>query len=585
MKKVLFSLCVLFFLPIMSLGYYDDFNGYENYYKVIDSCDGVTTGLTADTVVGQTDVSGIGSTSAKVSNGFKWDKNGTASGSYIKGDALYSSSMIDISAITNKNLAFWYYLPPLSSGNITKVGGMLSDKNTINDASGSYVVATQTTIVSNSGWHFFKQPLTVGTILPDYSKIQSIKVGITCSNSLATATGIMVDDIRVVSNTNTTNGVWNEASGIWNIFTDGVEKVYCQYGNCDLTLPSVFVSSVSSAPQYKDFVYIAKMKYLDTETDYFGIVFKYQQSTKNYYIFDYNRLSSKVELRKYITGTGFSDVATTTVTFAPGVNTYFWLRVVSIGSNIKAYTSTVADPTTETDWTKQFDVSNLVYNIPGNIGLLAYSSVLTKGGGTVYFDKLKLLPIPSYASASSGDKEVKLGWISYSYTGEIASCNIYRSETSGGPYNKINTSTSISYTDTNVTNGTTYYYKVTANVVVGTSTEETGIALSSEVSATPHPGIVVSNNPFTPNSSNPAFQKVTFTVYNPGNDVIELKVYQPTGVLINTVTINGGPTISWDGTNSSGGVVEGGIYIYQIKTGGSVAGNGSIILAKWYCQK
>ena len=52
---------------------------------------------------------------------------------------------------------------------------------------------------------------------------------------------------------------------------------------------------------------------------------------------------------------------------------------------------------------------------------------------------------------------------------DLAGYNLYRAMQSGGPYTKINTSliTTNSYTDTNTTDGTTYYYVVTAVDHVG----------------------------------------------------------------------------------------------------------------------
>jgi fibronectin type 3 domain-containing protein len=58
--------------------------------------------------------------------------------------------------------------------------------------------------------------------------------------------------------------------------------------------------------------------------------------------------------------------------------------------------------------------------------------------------------------------------------------NIYRAEESGGPYTKIDTVIDSEYINTGLTNGTTYYYVVTA---VDENDNESDY--SPEVNATP----------------------------------------------------------------------------------------------------
>ena len=67
---------------------------------------------------------------------------------------------------------------------------------------------------------------------------------------------------------------------------------------------------------------------------------------------------------------------------------------------------------------------------------------------------------------------VTLTWVA-STSPNIAGYNIYRGTTSGGPYTKINSSliTGLSYVDTTVLAGQTYYYVGTA--VDGTNAEST----------------------------------------------------------------------------------------------------------------
>ncbi|MFO8007047.1 MAG: sugar-binding protein, partial [Candidatus Brocadiia bacterium] len=87
---------------------------------------------------------------------------------------------------------------------------------------------------------------------------------------------------------------------------------------------------------------------------------------------------------------------------------------------------------------------------------------------------------PTNLSATAGDGSVSLDWDDNT-EGDLASYSVYRSTTSGSGYSSVATGVSSSaYTDSGVTNGTTYYYVVTAT---DTSGNESGY--SSEASATP----------------------------------------------------------------------------------------------------
>jgi fibronectin type 3 domain-containing protein len=108
--------------------------------------------------------------------------------------------------------------------------------------------------------------------------------------------------------------------------------------------------------------------------------------------------------------------------------------------------------------------------------------------------------VPTGLAATAGSGTVTLDW-SDNGEGDLAGYNAYRSTISGGPYTKLNGSLLVSsnYTDNSVTNGTTYYYVVTA---VDTGSNESGY--SGQVSATPHIitdvnilGSWVSGNPHT----------------------------------------------------------------------------------------
>jgi hypothetical protein len=86
--------------------------------------------------------------------------------------------------------------------------------------------------------------------------------------------------------------------------------------------------------------------------------------------------------------------------------------------------------------------------------------------------------VPTSLIAIAGDSQVTLSWTAVSGANAY---NVKRSTIAGGPYTTIATNvTGTSYIDNTVTNGTTYYYVVTA---VDSSSNES--ANSNEVSATP----------------------------------------------------------------------------------------------------
>jgi hypothetical protein len=83
---------------------------------------------------------------------------------------------------------------------------------------------------------------------------------------------------------------------------------------------------------------------------------------------------------------------------------------------------------------------------------------------------------PTGLTATAGNAQVALTWNASS---GATSYNVGRSATSGGPYTAVSSPANTSYTDATVTNGTTYYYVVSASNSYGTS------ANSTQVSATP----------------------------------------------------------------------------------------------------
>ena len=117
---------------------------------------------------------------------------------------------------------------------------------------------------------------------------------------------------------------------------------------------------------------------------------------------------------------------------------------------------------------------------------VSYPAISTPSAGK-YFSGLDAIDIddtgylvgyyaPTNLIATGGNAKVDLSWDPVE---GAASYIVKRSLTTGGPYEIITTTSAITYTDSNVTNGTTYYYVVSAEVN-GIESDP-----SNEASATP----------------------------------------------------------------------------------------------------
>ena len=111
---------------------------------------------------------------------------------------------------------------------------------------------------------------------------------------------------------------------------------------------------------------------------------------------------------------------------------------------------------------------------------------------------------PTNVQATAGNAQVSITWTASS---GATSYKVYRSVTSGSGYAVIASPTTVSYVDKAVTNGTTYYYVVSAVNAVGES------AKSSQVSATPTASVPAPTqllgNPGFENGANAAPWSVT----------------------------------------------------------------------------
>ena len=161
-----------------------------------------------------------------------------------------------------------------------------------------------------------------------------------------------------------------------------------------------------------------------------------------------------------------------------GVNAPYWVRLVRSGNSFTGYRSPNG-----VNWTQQG--STVTINMPSTVYVgLAVTAHNTSTSCEGIFDNVTApgwtnwtLPVaPTNVVALAGD-----GWVRLSWTGatNATGYRVKRSVTNGGPYTTIASVSATNYTDSQVVNGTTYYYVVTAVNPAGESPN------SMQVNATP----------------------------------------------------------------------------------------------------
>ena len=125
-------------------------------------------------------------------------------------------------------------------------------------------------------------------------------------------------------------------------------------------------------------------------------------------------------------------------------------------------------------------------------------SAVNSGGESANSSEVSATPVapvtapatPTGLQATGGNAQVSLSW--NASTG-AASYNVKRSTTNGGPYSTaVASPTATNYTDTSVTNGTTYYYVVSA---VNTAGQSGNSAQASATPANPTANVTITINP------------------------------------------------------------------------------------------
>ncbi len=172
---------------------------------------------------------------------------------------------------------------------------------------------------------------------------------------------------------------------------------------------------------------------------------------------------------------------------------------------------------------------------------------------------------PTGLVATGGTAQVSLTWTVSTDNVGVTGYTVYRS-TGGGAYAQVGTPVGASYTDTGLTNGTTYSYKVAATDAAGNTSAQSAAASAAPGDTTP---------PSTPSiiavTKDGAAHTITIT-WNAATDnvaVVKYKVYRSTNG--GTAVVAGQPSgLSYLENNLSNGAT----YAYQV-TAVDAAGNES----------
>jgi fibronectin type 3 domain-containing protein len=182
-----------------------------------------------------------------------------------------------------------------------------------------------------------------------------------------------------------------------------------------------------------------------------------------------------------------------------GASSYHVKRSATSGSEtqISAPTSNSYTDTGLTNGTKYFYVVSAV----NSGGESANSSEVSATPSA----PLTAPATPTGLHATGGNAQVSLSW---SASTSAASYNVKRSTANGGPYNTAVASPTVTnYTDTTVSNGTTYYYVVSA---VNSAGQSANSAQASATPASPTANVTITINPAQTKAISPYIYGINF---------------------------------------------------------------------------
>jgi hypothetical protein len=252
---------------------------------------------------------------------------------------------------------------------------------------------------------------------------------------------------------------WTRSSGTWAIVTDG-SLAYRQSGT------SADSNSRTGSPSWTNISVQARVKptAFNGADRYVGVMTRVVNS--NHYYFMALQNGNRLLLGKRA---GSSPITLATKSFTFSTGTFYTLRIDANGSSLSGYVNgTLQLTASDSEFTAGI-MGGATYFASATFDDFLVTSI-GGGGGTPP-------PAPTSLVATPGNAQVSLSW--NASTG-ATSYNVKRSTTSGGPYTTIATGvTATNFTNTQLVNGTTYFFVVSAVNSAGESGN------SNQATATP----------------------------------------------------------------------------------------------------
>src|SRR5262245_23845402 len=235
---------------------------------------------------------------------------------------------------------------------------------------------------------------------------------------------------------------WTRSSGTWAIVTDGT-LAYRQSGT------SADSNSRAGSPSWTNISTQARVKptAFNGADRYVGVMTRVVNS--NHYYFLALQNGNRLLLGKRA---GSSPITLATKSFAFSTGTFYTLRIDANGSSLSGYVNgTLQLTASDSEFTAGI-IGGATFFASATFDDFLVTSI-GGGGGTPP-------PAPTNLAATPGNGQVSLSWNASS---GAASYNVKRSTTNGGPYTTIATGvTATNFTNTQLVNGTTYFFVVSA---------------------------------------------------------------------------------------------------------------------------